>query len=192
VYIHNLVLISGEPPLTIDEGGRRRELPLPLRKCGHAFPEVTAQIQGPLSEATACCRCAALPGDPNIRTFCDGHHWVGTRFLADASALRSMADEPLLPDPCDQTLSTNVQRRLVWKSWKPRGLQLTKEKQSHKIDVVIALAMAALHAVEQGAYEQTSFVEPIIIRAPRHYFGDVGNSIDAPHLDMYKSNWPTW
>jgi phage terminase large subunit-like protein len=33
----------------------------------------------------------------------------------------------------------------------PRGIQLTKEKFSHKIDVVIALAMASLHAVEQGS-----------------------------------------
>jgi hypothetical protein len=36
----------------------------------------------------------------------------------------------------------------------PRGLRLAKEKTSHKIDVVIALAMAALHAVEQGSFEQ--------------------------------------
>jgi phage terminase large subunit-like protein len=35
----------------------------------------------------------------------------------------------------------------------PRGWKITKEKQSHKIDVVIALAMAALAAVEQGQHE---------------------------------------
>jgi phage terminase large subunit-like protein len=34
-----------------------------------------------------------------------------------------------------------------------RGFQLTKDKQSHKIDVVIALAMAARAAVEQGQRE---------------------------------------
>jgi hypothetical protein len=31
-----------------------------------------------------------------------------------------------------------------------RGWRITKEKQSHKIDVVIALAQAALGAVQQG------------------------------------------
>jgi phage terminase large subunit-like protein len=34
-----------------------------------------------------------------------------------------------------------------------RGFQLTKEKQSHKIDVVIALAMCARACVEQGQSE---------------------------------------
>jgi phage terminase large subunit-like protein len=82
----------------------------------------------------------------------------------------------------------------------PRGLQLTKEKQSHKIDVVIALAMAALHAVEQGAYEQTTFVAPIIVTAPKTYFGDhpeisggwYGGSGVAPHLDRDKRDWPEY
>jgi hypothetical protein len=49
-----------------------------------------------------------------------------------------------------------------------------------------------LHAVEQGAYEQTSFVAPIIVTKPYAYFGDIGNSIDAPHLCLDKSNWPVW
>lgn len=35
----------------------------------------------------------------------------------------------------------------------PRGWKITKEKQSHKIDVVIALAMASLAAVEVGQRE---------------------------------------
>jgi phage terminase large subunit-like protein len=81
----------------------------------------------------------------------------------------------------------------------PRGLQLTKEKQSHKIDVVIALAMAALHAVEQGAYEQTTFVHPVLVSAPRTYVGDhpeisgwSGGSGYAPHLDVYKRDWPVY
>jgi hypothetical protein len=64
----------------------------------------------------------------------------------------------------------------------PRGLQLTKEKQSHKIDVVIALAMAALHAVEQGAYEQTwNGCGPILVTAPRTYFGDFGYAGGSMH-----------
>lgn len=35
-----------------------------------------------------------------------------------------------------------------------RGWRITKEKQSHKIDVVVALAMAALGAVQQGQEAQ--------------------------------------
>jgi phage terminase large subunit-like protein len=90
----------------------------------------------------------------------------------------------------DDVLRLAVSRTVAKET--PPGLQLTKEKQSHKIDVVIALAMAALHAVEQGAYEQTSFVAPIIVTKPYAYFGDIGNSIDAPHLCLDKSNWPVW
>jgi phage terminase large subunit-like protein len=35
----------------------------------------------------------------------------------------------------------------------PRGWKITKEKQSHKIDIVIAMAMAAIAAVERGQNE---------------------------------------
>jgi phage terminase large subunit-like protein len=35
----------------------------------------------------------------------------------------------------------------------PRGWKITKEKQSHRIDIVIAMAMAALAAVERGQHE---------------------------------------
>lgn len=34
----------------------------------------------------------------------------------------------------------------------PRGMRLAKEKSSHKIDVVVALAMAALAAVQEGQH----------------------------------------
>jgi phage terminase large subunit-like protein len=74
----------------------------------------------------------------------------------------------------------------------PRGLRLAKEKQSHKIDVVVALAMAAMKAVEQGNSIEP-IVAPIFCRAPRKHFGDIGSSyIEAPHLQMNKSNWPVW
>jgi hypothetical protein len=33
----------------------------------------------------------------------------------------------------------------------PRGWKITKEKASHKIDIVVAMAMAALGAVKKGA-----------------------------------------
>ena len=54
----------------------------------------------------------------------------------------------------------------------PRGWKITKEKSSHKIDVVVALAMAALHAVEQGQQQLSMNVMPIIVRTPRTYYGD--------------------
>jgi hypothetical protein len=40
---------------------------------------------------------------------------------------------------------------------------------------------------------QESVVEPIFVRAPRTYFGDIGAGyMDAPHLDASKRSWPTW
>ncbi len=48
----------------------------------------------------------------------------------------------------DDALRLAVSRTIAKET--PRGIQLTKEKSSHKIDIVIALAMASLHAVEQG------------------------------------------
>jgi hypothetical protein len=52
-------------------------------------------------------------------------------------------------------------------------MRLAKEKTSHKIDVVIALAMAALAAVEQGQHEVPLCFEGWgVFTAPRNYFGD--------------------
>jgi hypothetical protein len=36
----------------------------------------------------------------------------------------------------------------------PRGWRITKEKQSHKIDVVVALAMACHAAIAMGTHER--------------------------------------
>jgi hypothetical protein len=49
----------------------------------------------------------------------------------------------------------------------PRGWRITKDKQAHKIDVVIALAMAA-HAAQQGSRvdEPTTFYEPFVAFTP--------------------------
>ena len=44
----------------------------------------------------------------------------------------------------------------------PRGFQITKEKSTHKIDVVIALAMAAYAAVQQSHVEEVPIVVPYI------------------------------
>ena len=44
----------------------------------------------------------------------------------------------------------------------PRGWKITKEKQSHKIDIVIAMAMAALAAVERGQRQPELVTSPWI------------------------------
>jgi phage terminase large subunit-like protein len=49
----------------------------------------------------------------------------------------------------------------------PRGWRIAKEKTSHKIDVVVALAMASLFAVEQGQAPGVVMVGPTIIMEPR-------------------------
>jgi hypothetical protein len=61
----------------------------------------------------------------------------------------------------------------------PRGLRLAKEKTSHKIDVVVAMVMAALHAVEQGSFE-VPLVWPQFIAKPAgdHWSG----TWDGGHL----------
>jgi hypothetical protein len=48
----------------------------------------------------------------------------------------------------DDALRLAVSRTIALDT--PRGIRLAKEKSSHKIDVVIALAMASLHAVDQA------------------------------------------
>lgn len=56
----------------------------------------------------------------------------------------------------------------------PRGWKITKEKTSHKIDVVVALAMAALRCVQEGQYMPT-LVGPIIMIAGQQVCGpDMG------------------
>jgi hypothetical protein len=52
----------------------------------------------------------------------------------------------------DDALRLAVSRTIALET--PRGIRLAKEKTSHKIDVVIALAMASLHAVEQATRPQ--------------------------------------
>src|SRR6516164_6894827 len=67
----------------------------------------------------------------------------------------------------DDAIRLAVSRTIALET--PRGLRLAKEKQSHKIDVIIALAMAALHAVEQGE-QRFEFPNPISITKPSNWF----------------------
>jgi hypothetical protein len=48
----------------------------------------------------------------------------------------------------DNEIRLAVQRAVALET--SRGWKITKEKQSHRIDVVVALAMAALAAVQEG------------------------------------------
>ena len=77
----------------------------------------------------------------------------------------------------------------------------TRDKIDHPPGAHDDLANAAAGALVLAARtEATSFVEPIVVSAPRTYFGDdpninggwVGGSGYAPHLDTYKTNWPVW
>jgi phage terminase large subunit-like protein len=55
-----------------------------------------------------------------------------------------------------------------------RGFQITKEKSSHKIDVVVALAMAAYAAVQRPYVEEIPIVQPIVVYGrPRFPFDSV-------------------
>jgi phage terminase large subunit-like protein len=63
-----------------------------------------------------------------------------------------------------------------------RGLKLAKAKASHKIDVVIALAMASLAAVESREDWQQGLVlsQHIgVFTQPRTHFGEVGDATDT-------------
>jgi hypothetical protein len=58
----------------------------------------------------------------------------------------------------------------------PRGWKITKEKAAHKIDVVVALAMASLGCVQEGQYMPT-LVGPIIMVGGQQVCGaDMGTS----------------
>jgi phage terminase large subunit-like protein len=53
----------------------------------------------------------------------------------------------------DAAMRTSIQRSVAIET--PRGWRIAKEKASHKIDVVVALAQAALGAVTEGSRSQT-------------------------------------
>ena len=58
----------------------------------------------------------------------------------------------------------------------PRGWKITKEKTAHKIDVVVALAMASLGCVQHGQYMPT-LMGPIIMIGGQQVCGpDIGTS----------------
>jgi phage terminase large subunit-like protein len=63
----------------------------------------------------------------------------------------------------DDAMRLSIQRAIAVEM--PRGWRIAKEKQSHKIDVVIALGMAALGAVQCGIGHRTLEITPETIAA---------------------------
>jgi hypothetical protein len=57
----------------------------------------------------------------------------------------------------DSAIRLAISQAVVVES--PRGKRIAKEKQSHKIDVVIALAMAALGAAKEGPQNEPGIIE---------------------------------
>src|SRR6516162_8374432 len=79
-----------------------------------------------------------------------------------------------------------------------RGLQITKEKSSHKIDVVVALAMAAHAAVQQSQVKEPPIVQPAIYSKNRGWWdgsdGSDTRTTTQKFYDFYNngggSHWP--
>jgi hypothetical protein len=69
-----------------------------------------------------------------------------------------------------------------------------KDSIDHRAGAHDDLANACCGVIHQAREPvQQKLMWPIICRAPRRYFGDVGPSyMDAPHLDVAKTNWPVW
>jgi hypothetical protein len=58
----------------------------------------------------------------------------------------------------------------------PSGWKITKEKSAHKIDVVVALAMAALAAAEQGQRDGPLLIhDPVVPRLDLGMIGELTN-----------------
>jgi phage terminase large subunit-like protein len=68
------------------------------------------------------------------------------------------------PDP---DIALAIRRAVALET--PRGWRITKEKASHKIDVVVALAMAALDAVHSGQSAAAQVAVPIVVTSPRGF-----------------------
>jgi hypothetical protein len=69
-----------------------------------------------------------------------------------------------------------------------------KDSIDHRAGAHDDLANACCGVIHEAPEPvQQKLVWPILCRAPRRYFGDVGASYtDAPHLDVAKTNWPVW
>jgi hypothetical protein len=69
-----------------------------------------------------------------------------------------------------------------------------KDSIDHRPGAHDDLANACCGVIHQAREPvQEKLMWPIICRAPRKYFGDIGSSyMEAPHLATDKSNWPVW
>ena len=64
----------------------------------------------------------------------------------------------------------------------PRGWRIAKEKQAHKIDVVVALAMAVLGAVQGGIAHRP-------LRVPRSLIDRLAAESRVPAI-FFHNPWP--
>jgi hypothetical protein len=96
----------------------------------------------------------------------------------------------------DNDISTALSHAIVKET--ARGLQITKEKSSHKIDIVIALAMAAHAVVQRPHVEEVKIVSPFIAsRGPRYFPGSstydgrgtAETSVHSPHKPSRNEPW---
>jgi hypothetical protein len=74
-----------------------------------------------------------------------------------------------------------------------RQTTATRDKIDHAPGGHDDIANAAAGALVLAAADnEQGVVAPILVTAPYRYFGDIGGSIDAPHLQLDKSNWPVY
>jgi phage terminase large subunit-like protein len=84
----------------------------------------------------------------------------------------------------DEGIRLAISRAVVKEN--ARGLQITKEKSSHKIDVVVAMAMAAHAAVQQSQVRQPPIVQPAIYSKNRGWWdGSVGSDTRTTTQKFY-------
>jgi hypothetical protein len=70
---------------------------------------------------------------------------------------------------CDVDVRLAISRTIAIET--PRGWRLAKEKSSHKIDVVVALAMACHAAMQGSRVEELPIVQPFVAGTPRNIPG---------------------
>jgi phage terminase large subunit-like protein len=95
----------------------------------------------------------------------------------------------------DNDISTALSHAIVKET--ARGLQITKEKSSHRIDIIISLAMAAHAAVQRPHVEAPKIVEPGIYSKQMGWVGAGttnagGRSTTQAYYDWMNSGAAYW
>jgi phage terminase large subunit-like protein len=88
----------------------------------------------------------------------------------------------------DDDLLLAVSRRVALET--SRGWRIAKEKQSHKIDVIVALAQAAFGAVEQGQ-QSVGVDHAFMYRAQAHFHNlEMAQPGSSPRADRSRNRMP--